>query len=531
MKTKITLFILHSSFLIFNCATAQVTFQKTYGGPEKEAAFKLAKTYDGGYALSGETESFGSNGRDIYLIKTDGNGVLQWSVVYSGIGADYSTNIIETSDHGFLIAGGTTSFGSGSDDALLLKTDATGVPLWSKVYGGSQQDYFLSVAQVNDGGFIAVGTTASYGAGSYDILVVRTNASGDTLWTRILGGTSYEDATNIIQTADSGFAFCGHSFSFTPANAEAVLIKLNANGDTTWTLQYGNTGVEEAHSVKQTADGGYIVFGNATSFGNDYEPYLNRFTSTGNLLWTKLYGGPKSDAMYDGIITSDGGYAMSGFTESFGEGHRGTDSSNYFAIRTNMSGDTLWTHTYGGDKVDESFCIVQADDGGFAMFGFSGSFGDSIEFYFVKTDSMGRSGCHEESCAPHVVTPTTFVSAAPVQINSGVATSAVSFLAFNPPTHENVLCLFDGINENKTGEENPVVFPNPFTNQTTIKFNKEIDDGILYLYDVYGQMVFEKSNIYGKQAVINADNLSSGVYIFELTEKGKRIYDGKAVVY
>jgi hypothetical protein len=532
MQKKILLLIFNFSLLLFNSVTAQVTFQKLYGGSGLDSFFKLAKTSDGGYVCAGLTESFGNLPRDIYLFKTDANGVHQWSVAYSGIGYDYATNIIKTSDNGFLIAGGTTSFGSGSDDALLLKTDATGAIVWSKVYGGPQQDYFMGVAQTNDSGYIAVGTTLSFGAGSNDIFIVRTNSTGDTLWTRTIGGAGYDELTCVTQTTDNGFALCGRSSSFTAANTDALLLKLNQNGDTAWTVQYGNFGAEEAFSVKQTYDGGYIVFGNATSFGNDYELYLNRFDGTGNLLWGKLYGGAKSDALYDGIITSDSGFAMCGFTESFGEGHtRGTDSSNYFLIRTNMNGDTLWTHTYGGDKVDESFGLLQADDGGFVVLGFSGSFGDSVEAYLVKTNSMGLSGCHELPSNPHVITPTTLVSSFPAPVTSGCVVGTASFIGINPATHENILCLFDGINEAAPSGESCVVFPNPFTNHTTIKFGKKIDDGILYLYNMLGQLVLEKSNITGTETVINAENISSGIHVFELIEKGKKIYNGKMVVY
>ncbi len=530
---KIFLLILTQTIFILHCGTAQVTFQKTYGGSQKEVAFKLTKTHDGGYVLSGATESFGPLPQDIYIIKTDASGGHLWSVVYQGSGSDYAMNIIETSDHGFLIAGGTTSFGSGSDDALLLRADSAGNIIWSKVYGGSQQEYFLSAVQTTDGGFIAAGNTMSYGAGSSDIFIVRTNASGDTLWTRIMGGAAFDEATCIIQTADGGFALCGRSSSFTPANTEAFLFKLNQNGDTTWTVQYGNFGAEEAHVVKQTYDGGYVVFGNATSFGNDYEVYLNHFDMNGNLQWSKLYGGPKTDAIYGGIITSDSGFAMCGFTDSYGEGHRGTDSSNYFLIRTNMTGDTLWTHSYGGDKVDESFGIVQADDGGFAVLGFSGSFGDSIEAYLVKTDNYGNSGCHEEPSAPHVtnVTAVTIVSGCPVQITSGVPVAPAPFTALNPASHENILCLFDGINLSEINTEGTVVFPNPFTGHVTVKFDKEINAGTLRLYNMFGQVVVEKNNIAGKETSINAENLDSGVYVFEVAEKGKKIYSGKAMVY
>src|ERR1041385_4719979 len=175
MKTKVAFLILHAAFLIFNSAFAQVTFQKTYGVHTKDAMFKVAKTSDGGYVLAGTTESFGSLPQDIYLVKVDATGAHQWSVVYGGIGSDFVISIVQTSDNGFLMAGGTSSFGSGGDDALLIKTDFTGAPQWSKVYGGSLDEYFLSAIQTSDGGFIAVGNTLSYGAGSNDILVVRTN--------------------------------------------------------------------------------------------------------------------------------------------------------------------------------------------------------------------------------------------------------------------------------------------------------------------------------------------------------------------
>ena len=518
--------------LLFTGVTAQNTFQKTYGGPGNDAMFKLSKTSDGGYVFSGVTESFGSLPADVYLFKTDANGMHQWSAVYDGIGSDYANNIINTSDNGFLIIGGTTSFGSGGDDALLIKTSSSGALTWAKVYGGPQQEYFMSAVQTSDGGYIATGNTASAGAGDSDILVVRTNSSGDTLWTRIYGGPLFDEATCIIQTADSGFALCGRSNSFTAANTDAVLLKLNANGDTAWTVRYGNFGAEEAHSVKQTSDGGYIVFGNATSFGNDYEPYLNRFDSNGNLLWSKLYGGPKSDAIYDGIITNDGGFAMCGFTESFGEGHRGTDSANFFLIRTNLNGDTVWTHTYGGDRVDEAFSLLQADDGGFMVFGFSHSFGtDSLEGYLVKTNPQGISGCHEEPSTPHVITPNTLVSPCPVQINSGIPVGVASFIGFNPPTHENILCLFDGISESKLGAEGCVIFPNPVSKNSTIRFSKTISNGVLRLYDLYGRLVAEIKNINGIEIDLHAEKIETGIYTFVLLDSRKRICTGKVIAY
>jgi len=473
---------------------AQTTFQKSYGGSDDDSMYGLTKTHDGGYVMAGQTESFGGTPFDIYIIKTNANGTVLWSKVYRGNASDYATYIQETADHGFLVSGGTTSYGAGSDDAFLLKTDSVGGVQWSKVYGGAMEDIFFSTAQTFDGGYIAAGHTFSFGAGSVDALVVRTDASGDTLWTRIIGGTGWDQASSIIQTSDSNFVLCGRTGSFTTGYLKIFLAKLDASGDTLWTLQYGGNGQEESQSVKETLDGDYIVVGSTNSFSStNYNAYLNRFNTNGNLLWSKIYGGPKVDAFYEIVNMADSGFAFTGFTESFGIGHRGSDSANVMLIRTDANGDTLWTRTYGGTKMDEVFGLVKTDDEGLVILAYSSSFGtDSLDAYLIKTDASGNSNCNETPCAPFVFAPATIVSATSPQITSGVSVALAPFTEINPPTHENVLCFILGTNNVESSSDGFTLFPNPAANQLTID-NGQLTISSIDVFDLVGRKIIHRS--------------------------------------
>src|ERR1044071_3573672 len=175
-KTILTLILSAASAC---CLNAQTTFQKTYGGSNDDDMFGLTRTSDGGFAMVGNTRSFGDLNGDAYLIKTDSSGTLLWSKVYHGNGAEEMSSVRETADHGFIITGGTSSAGAGSFDALLIKTDSVGNLTWSKVYGGAGYDYFTYCVQTFDGGYISTGSTTSSGAGNFDVMIVRANSAGD----------------------------------------------------------------------------------------------------------------------------------------------------------------------------------------------------------------------------------------------------------------------------------------------------------------------------------------------------------------
>jgi len=267
--------------------------------------------------------------------------------------------------------GRTASFGAGSSDVYLLKTDSSGDTLWTRTYGGSNSDWGNTVEQTSDGGYIITGHTLSFGAGSSDVYLLKTDSSGDTLWTRTYGGNDYDWGYSLQQTSDGGYIIAAVTLSFGAGYFDVYLLKTDSLGDTLWTHTYGGSDDDRGYSVRQTSDGGYIIAGGTDSFGaGDSSVYLVKTDSSGDTLWTRTYGGSDSDMGYSVRQTSDGGYVIAGDTESFGAG-----GGDVYLLKIDSSGNTLWTHTYGGSYEDWGISVQETSDGGYIIAGGTASFG------------------------------------------------------------------------------------------------------------------------------------------------------------
>ncbi|MDD5528647.1 MAG: T9SS type A sorting domain-containing protein [bacterium] len=348
---------------------------RTYGGTGDDAAYSVQSVSGGtdGFIISGYTGSFGAGNEDVYLIRTNSSGNTLWTKTFGGAGYEEGYSVQQTSDSGFIIAGNTNSFGAGSRDVYLIKTNSSGDTLWTRTFGGTEYDWGYSVQQTEDNGFIIAGETSSFGAGSGDVYLIRTNSSGDTLWTRTYGGTS-GDRGHSVQSASGGtggFIIAGETRSFGAGSGDVYLIRADSLGDTLWTRTYGGTDSDEGYSVQQTEDGGFIVAGRTGPVGtNVYDVYLIKTNSLGDTIWTRTYGGTESDYAYSVQSVSGetgGGFIIVGMTSSFGIGTPGCP--NVYLIRINFSGDTLWTRAYGGTDFDGSTSVQQTSDGGFVIAG------------------------------------------------------------------------------------------------------------------------------------------------------------------
>ncbi len=184
-------------FLIKTDANGNIQWAKTYGGTDWDEAYSVQQTSDGGYIVAGRTWSFGAGGVDIFLIKTDANGNVIWAKTYGGTDEDGASSVQQTSDGGYIVAGYTASFGAGYDDIFLIKTDANGNVQWAKTYGGIIVDRAYSVQQTSDGGYIVAVWTNSFGAGGYDAFLVKTDASGNIQWAKTYGGTGDDWAYSV----------------------------------------------------------------------------------------------------------------------------------------------------------------------------------------------------------------------------------------------------------------------------------------------------------------------------------------------
>ncbi len=243
----------------------------------------VQQTSDGGYIVAGWTGSFGGGWDDIFLIKTDANGNVQWAKTYGGIGTSHERaySVQQTSDGGYIVAGWTQSFGAGNWDIFLIKTDANGNVQWAKTYGGTAEDVAYSIQQTSDGGYIAAGHTASFGAGGTDVFLIKTDANGDIIWAKTYGGTSTEVAFSVQQTSDGGYILAGYTGL---GYSDVFLIKTDANGNIIWAKTYGGTFGDVAYSVQQTSDGGYIVAGVTSSFGaGNYDVFFIKTDANGDI--------------------------------------------------------------------------------------------------------------------------------------------------------------------------------------------------------------------------------------------------------
>jgi len=242
---------------------------RKFGGGGKEEGYSVQQTFDGGYVATGYTMTFGPGYSAFYLVKTDSLGDSLWTKTYGGDNWEFCFSIQQTNDSGYIMCGFTTSFGAGAQDVYLVKTDSQGDTLWTKTYGGTGDDLGYAVIQTTDGGYAISGYTSSYGAGGIDVYLIKTNSQGDTLWTRTYGGVQNDAGSSLYEAVDGGYIIVGETRSFGSGSLDAYILRTDENGDTLWTRIYGGTEPDWCSSVQQLTDFGYIIVGSTHSFGTD----------------------------------------------------------------------------------------------------------------------------------------------------------------------------------------------------------------------------------------------------------------------
>ena len=214
------------AWLVKTDSAGNMEWNKTYGGTDEDRAYSVVRTGDGGYALAGYTRSFGAGNDDFWLVKTDSAGNMEWNKTYGGPSVDAAYSLVQTRDGGYALAGDTYSFGAGGYDFWLVKTDYAGGIEWNKTYGATGTDVAHSLIQTTDGGYALAGTTSSFGAGASDAWFVKTNSSGNMEWNKTYGGANNEGCLSAVQTSDGGYALAAYTNSFGAGGTDAWLIKV-----------------------------------------------------------------------------------------------------------------------------------------------------------------------------------------------------------------------------------------------------------------------------------------------------------------
>jgi hypothetical protein len=305
---------------------------------------------------------------------------------YGGAGDDHIGTVRQTADGGFILVGHTRSFGAGGADMYVIRTDARGDTLWTRVYGSPADETFFSVEPTADGGCVVAGST--FRTGQADITLTKLDSRGDSLWTRTYGGSSDDVADGIAPAGDSGFIIAGTTYSYGAGRPNAYIIRTDVRGDTIWTRVIGGAREECAYSVAPTADSGFVVSGWTNTFGaGGFDVYVMKLNSRGDTLWTRAFGGPADEFSYCVRATSDGGCVAAGWTASFGAG-----ANDFYVIRLDEQGETLWTRTYGGDTSDLGFAANPVPGGGFIITGGTMSAGaGDWDAWLIRADEQGET--------------------------------------------------------------------------------------------------------------------------------------------
>jgi hypothetical protein len=450
----------------------QITFERRYGTSRDEKANNVQPISTGGYLLAGSASDGGTN-PDVFLVRTDEWGDTLWTRTYPRTWSSRAQAALEIAD-GFIIAGfAVTSTGPSRTDILLMKINDQGDTLWTKTYGTSNNEQAFDIKITNDGGYIVCGQSDEPN-GRMNYYLVKTNSMGDSIWTRKHGLPNQEKAyaKAVHQTTEGGYLIAGYVDDYTigTGNGFIYLVITDSLGLLDTTRVYNFPTKEQIYDAQGISDG-YVIAGHIENIGaGGWDMFLMKTDELGDSLWTCTYGDSMEERGYGVEQTLDGGFILAGMTRSLGAG-----SSDYYLIRTDNNGDTLWTRTFGGNSHEEAFDVHQTVDGGYAVAGYSYSYTAGwADFFLVKTDGNGY---------------------VPIQ-------------AHNDQPIQNYE-LFQN-------------YPNPFNASTVISWQFAVSSRIkLSISDISGKAVAvllnEKQPAGFHSIEFDASNLASGIYVYRLS--------------
>lgn len=372
---------------------AATRWARLIGGSAADTFYSAQQTADGGYILAGNSKSFGAGVSDLWCVKLDVSGSIVWQRTLGHADEEGARCVRQTADGGYIVTGERyPTVGAPATDAWCVKLDGGGNVAWQRTYGGAGSESGWDIRQTPDGGYVLVGRTSSYGAGDTDAWCLKLDSGGNVAWQKTYGGAAKDYVRTAYRTTDGGYFLTGSTYSFGAGSADGWCLRVDASGNVVWQRAYGGAADDHLAGGQQTADGGYIVAGWAKSFGaGDFDSWVMKLDGSGNVAWQRSFGGASGDAATSVMQTSDGGYALGGYTPSFGAG--GLDA---WCIRLDSGGNVSWQRTYGASGDDAANTLNQTSDWGFILAGDTTSFGAaSMDAWVLR---IGSDGLIDPSC-------------------------------------------------------------------------------------------------------------------------------------
>ena len=508
----------------------EIEWQKSFGGSGEDIAKAVVQTPDGNYVFVGDTNSSNGDvvgyewsysllRRDYWIVKTNPVGDIIWQKLYGGFYNDLVTSIKNTTDGGFIVSGYSESYDGevlnhiGNYDYWILKLDTNGDIEWQKTLGGGGEDYATNIIQTSDGGYITIGHTKSTSGGvvgnhgMFDIWIVKMSSVGVVEWRKAYGGSADDKMSeaygnySLIQTPEGGYLFTGKTKS---TNGDITLnhglndiwlVKINAVGTIEWQKTFGGTADDFGQSLIATADGNYILTAGSASVDGDFttnfgatDLWVIKIDPLGNIIWKSSFGGTNSESyQYSNIIeTHNGELLVCSYTTSTNidaTGNHSYGSYDAWLVKLSSSGEKQWHRCYGGRNWDEGLQVIQTNDNGFMIAGYN-------------------SAHHDPTGADWTVNHGTYdawlIKLAPE------ALATVDFKSHNTQL---------------------MIYPNPATNSLTITSSDDTTFSKIVITDVAGRTILTKTD---NLSEINIENFSKGIYLIQAIS-GKNVLKSKFI--
>ncbi len=450
-------------------------FYTRIGGNGYDYGYDIKQTLDGGYIITGSTSSFGKGNTDVYLLKIDSMGQVNFQTSFGGYNNESGKAVVQLVDSSYVIAGYTSSLGFGGYDIYVIKADKTGALIWQKTFGQAEWDFCNTMQATADGGFILAGSTNSFGYGQADGYVIKIDANGTEQWHKNFGGLENDEFKSVIQTADGGYLLAGQTKSYNDLNGDAWLFKLDVNGDSLWSKYYGGTKEDYATQIIEHSNGDLFFSGATQSFGvGKFDGYVVRTSNNGNLIIQSTDGFAGTDDYFysitiskrnPNIITVLENEIFSGFKLQ----------TKILEINENLS--YLNATEYGSTLNDELYKIFPTTDKGYVMTGYTEGYDAMLaDCYIVKCDStlLGLQ-------------------------------SMVS------------------VNEFAINEFDLKLYPNPVKNKLMIVLNNDIAIKEISVSDVYGKNYNLDKKHFDNKIEINTTDLAEGIYFIRINNVVRKI--------
>ncbi len=459
-----------------------ITFERIFGGPNGDGVGSVRITADGGYIIAGYTTRVDQEYSDALLVKTDVYGQIEWSQWYGEEEwSEYFSRAIFALDGGYICVGShTNSQAKDEPNVYIVKTDASGKLLWQKSYGRTpfKPDDGSDIIPTSDGGYLIAGRSTT--AQDENAYLIKIDLNGNLLWDKVYGGSAGENAATIQATSDGGYIFLGSTSSYKTGGVgdyDFYLVKIDAVGNVIWQKNYGGSDWDRGGSIILTTDGGYLLSGWTSSpeFGAvARDILLIKIDANGNKQWQKLFGWEHQDHASEVIATAEGSYLIVGSSERYYDAPMETWRSDLYIIKTDVNGNEQWSKTYGGLNGEWASSVRQTSDGGYIIGGGTGSYSRDSDIYLLKLD---RSGGFTPVLDYPKIVPSKFQ------------------LAQN--------------------------YPNPFNIQTNIRYQLPQKTNVqITIYNIHGQIVrtlLHEAQPAGSYLIkLKADDLSSGLYLYQI---------------